>query len=91
MQKKKINYMLTAHHLDDQIENFYIRLSRGSGLHGLSSMKIAEKNKENITMFRPFLTSSKKRLNTLLKKYLHTFVKDPSNTNDRFYDLELEN
>ncbi len=44
-KKNKISYMLTAHHLDDQIENFYIRLSRGSGLQGLSSMKIAEKNK----------------------------------------------
>ena len=64
--------MLTAHHLDDQIENFYIRLSRGSGLQGLSSMKIAEKNKEKITIVRPFLSSSKNRL---LKKYLPHLLK----------------
>ena len=83
-KKNKISYMLTAHHLDDQIENFYIRLSRGSGLQGLSSMKIAEKNKEKITIVRPFLSSSKKTLIQIAKKIFTTFIKDPSNTNDRF-------
>ena len=36
--KKKVKYLVTAHHEDDQIENFFIRLLRGSGLTGLSSM-----------------------------------------------------
>ena len=36
--KKKINYLVTAHHRDDQIEKFFIRLFRGSGLSGLASM-----------------------------------------------------
>ena len=36
--KYKINHLVTAHHQDDQIENFFIRLFRGSGLTGLSSM-----------------------------------------------------
>ena len=36
--KNGIKYLVTAHHLDDQIENFFIRLFRGSGLTGLSSM-----------------------------------------------------
>ena len=35
---KNIKNLITAHHLDDQIENFFIRLLRGSGLTGLSSM-----------------------------------------------------
>ena len=38
-KKKKINAILTAHNLEDQVETFFIRLSRGSGLDGLSSMK----------------------------------------------------
>ena len=34
---KKIDMILTAHHADDLIENFFIRLLRGSGLKGLIS------------------------------------------------------
>ena len=74
-KKNKISYMLTAHHLDDQIENFYIRLSRGSGLQGLSSMKIAEKNKEKITIVRPFLSSSKKILIQILLSMPLSYLK----------------
>ena len=83
-KKNKISSMMTAHHLDDQIENFYIRLSRGSGLYGLSSMKIADKNKDKINIVRPFLSNSKEVLVKIAKKIFKTFVKDPSNINDRF-------
>ena len=41
--KKSIKYVITAHHNDDQIENFFIRLLRGSGLTGLSSMSVNTK------------------------------------------------
>ena len=36
--KNRIKFLLTAHHIDDQVETFLIRLSRGSGIEGLSSM-----------------------------------------------------
>lgn len=81
---KKIPFMLTAHHLDDQIENFYIRLTRGSGLYGLSSMRIHSQNKQGIFVLRPFLNTPKKDLMYVAKKIFKTFVKDPSNTNDKF-------
>lgn len=83
-KKYKIKTMLTAHHLDDQIENFYIRLSRGSGLYGLSSMKIVNKNKEKINIIRPFLFVSKEILVKIAKKIFKNFIKDPSNLDDRF-------
>lgn len=35
INKHKINYLLTAHHLDDSMETFFINLSRGTGISGL--------------------------------------------------------
>ena len=47
-KKNKINTLLTAHNLEDQVETFLIRLSRGSGLRGLSSMNSLSKINNNI-------------------------------------------
>ena len=33
-KKNNINNLLVGHHLDDMVENFIIRLTRGSGLKG---------------------------------------------------------
>src|SRR5210317_943501 len=88
-KKRKANYLLTAHHLDDQVENFYIRLSRGSGLNGLSSMKTIEKNQGNISLVRPLLNCKKKDLEYLAKKIFSQYVKDPSNNNDQFLRVRI--
>ncbi len=34
----KFDYLLTAHHLDDDLETFFINLSRGTGLNGLTGI-----------------------------------------------------
>ncbi|MFL2525609.1 MAG: tRNA lysidine(34) synthetase TilS [Pelagibacteraceae bacterium] len=70
--KKKIKYILLGHHLDDQIENFYIRLSRGSGLTGLSPIKKISKYKRYIFL-RPFLSLGKSQLIKISKNIL-TFI-----------------
>ena len=46
--------MVTAHHRDDQIENFFIRLIRGSGLTGLSSMSSDTDYSDQLKIIRPF-------------------------------------
>ena len=37
MQKNNIKHIIIGHHLEDKLENFIIRLTRGSGLRGLVS------------------------------------------------------
>ena len=45
--KNRVNLVLTAHQKNDLYENFFIRLSRGSGLKGLSSFGETIKEKEH--------------------------------------------
>ena len=58
-KKKKIKVILTAHNFEDQVETFFIRLSRGSGLHGLSSMKEINTITKKIVLVRPLLETKK--------------------------------
>jgi tRNA(Ile)-lysidine synthase len=81
---KKIKYILTAHHSDDQIETFLIRLSRGSGVQGLSSMREATKLNNNTSIIRPLLNFKKKELIYISKKIFGRVFKDPSNNNKKY-------
>ena len=83
-KKCKVSYILTAHHSDDQIETFLIRLSRGSGIQGLSSMKHLTKLKSNVKIFRPLLDLKKKDLVFTAKHIFKKFVNDPSNKDKKF-------
>jgi len=83
-KKKKIKFILTGHHKDDQIETFLIRLSRGSGVQGLSAMSNTTRLNNKIRIFRPFLSESKKNLIFISKKVFGTYIKDPSNENKKF-------
>ena len=76
--------ILTGHHKDDQIEPFLIRLSRGSGVQGLSAMSSTVSLSGKVKIFRPFLSLSKKNLIFIAKKVFGTYVKDPSNSNKKF-------
>ena len=66
-KKLKINYILMGHHKDDLIENFFIRMLRGSGLNGMVSFDEKFEN-EKINIIRPLLKFSKKDLVFISKK-----------------------
>lgn len=87
--KNKVKYLITAHHGDDQIENFFIRLLRGSGLTGLSSMSVRAKYNNNLKIIRPFLSLEKKDLKYVTLNYFKTYIKDPSNNNEKFLRVRI--
>ena len=86
---KNIKYLVTAHHGDDQIENFFIRLFRGSGLSGLSSMSINSKYNNRLKIIRPFLGFEKKDLKYVALNYFKTYIKDPSNEDEKFLRVRV--
>ena len=90
--KKKICNILTAHHSDDLLENFFIRLLRGSGLKGLTSFsKVKTKIKfdDQTFILRPLINVSKKDLKYISKKTFNFYVNDPSNQSDKFLRSRL--
>jgi len=89
--KHKIKFIITGHHRDDQIETFLIRLSRGSGIQGLSSMSKVTKLDSRTKLFRPLLSENKKDLTFLAKKYYGKIFKDPSNTNQKYLRTNIRN
>ena len=87
--KNKVKYLITAHHGDDQIENFFIRLLRGSGLSGLSSMPEKVKYNKHLKIIRPFLKFEKKDLKYVTLNYFKTYINDPSNKNEKFLRIRI--
>ena len=83
-KKNKINNLLTAHNLEDQVETFLIRLSRGSGLKGLSAMNYLSKIDNKINLYRPLLDTKKFFLIKISKKAFGKYFKDPSNKNSKY-------
>ena len=87
-KKLKINNIILGHHQDDLLENFFIRIFRGSGLKGLISLK--KKNRvSNMNFFRPLLYQKKEDLVFLSNKIFDFYVKDPTNTDEKFLRIKV--
>ena len=88
-KKNNICHLLIGHHIDDLYENFFIRLSRGSGLRGLSSFGELIGVGNNITILRPLMKFEKKELIYISKGVFNFFVEDPSNLNENFKRIRI--
>ena len=89
-QAKKLNIknILTGHHIDDLYENFFIRISRGSGLNGLVSF--SEKTiRDKVNIVRPLISFEKKHLNYITTKVFKSYIEDPSNEDNKFKRVRI--
>eukprot|EP00884_Botryococcus_braunii_P000327 jgi/Botrbrau1/10295/Bobra.0120s0013.4 len=100
-----IDCLLTAHHADDQVETFLMRLSRASGVVGLAAMPVAriiksglwsDDSKEadgleagKLVHIRPLLGCDKSQLEEVCRENNLGFVTDPTNTDCRFLRARL--
>ena len=81
----KTRDVVIAHHGDDQIETFLMRLYRGSGVSGLACMRSVQEMEDGTRRIRPLLEVSKQRLIATCKERSVPYVIDPSNS-DLQYD-----
>lgn len=80
--------LMTAHHLEDQIETFLLRAERGSGLDGLACMNPVF-DLGGVPLLRPLLATSKNRLRASLLESGQTWLEDPSNQNTSYRRVKM--
>ncbi|HPF97662.1 MAG TPA: tRNA lysidine(34) synthetase TilS [Mangrovimonas sp.] len=78
------DYILTAHHADDNLETFLINLSRGTGLDGL--VGIPEKNGK---LVRPLLPFSREEIQIFAGKNQIKWREDSSNASTKYLRNKL--
>jgi len=76
--------LLLAHHGDDQIETFFQRLLRGSGLAGLSAMPAQRALTKGCVLLRPLLGCERQQLEAVAREAGLRWVEDESNQDERF-------
>ena len=86
LEEENLDYVVTAHHLNDELETFFINLSRGSGIKGLSGIP---KNENRI--LRPFLTFSKSEIYAFAEENNIDFREDKSNQKDDYLRNKIRN
>ena len=82
-KKNSIQYLLVAHHRNDQAETFLLRLERGSGIDGLSSMDYKAFS-HGICILRPLLDFSRSDIEKYAKFHQLKWIEDESNQNLKY-------
>ena len=79
IENYKFNYVLTAHHADDNLETFLINLTRGTGLEGLTGIPEINGN-----IVRPLLKFSRDEVLSFAKQNKITWREDKSNASTKY-------
>ena len=75
--------LVTAHHLNDQTETFFLALKRGSGLQGLGAMQ-QRSVLFGMPILRPLLGFTRPQLENYAQKEKLNWITDESNKDNRF-------
>jgi tRNA(Ile)-lysidine synthase len=79
LETEEYDYILTAHHADDNIETFLINLVRGTGLGGLTGIPA-----QNEHVIRPLLIFSREEIAEYAKLNTIDWREDSSNASDKY-------
>ncbi|WP_212113311.1 tRNA lysidine(34) synthetase TilS [Candidatus Shikimatogenerans silvanidophilus] len=87
LKKKKYDFILLGHNLDDSIETFFINLFRGTGIKGL----IGIQNKIKKKIVRPLLIFNKKEIKNYAYLSKIKYIEDKSNKKNKFFRNKIRN
>ncbi len=79
LNEHNFDFILTAHHLDDNLETFIINLSRGTGLDGLTGIP-----SQNDKIIRPLLPFSREEIENYANENGIQWREDSSNASDNY-------
>ncbi|HRX29495.1 MAG TPA: tRNA lysidine(34) synthetase TilS [Saprospiraceae bacterium] len=85
-KENNYRYILTAHHLDDVLETMLMNQMRGSGLHGLLSLKA-----KNLDIRRPLLCFDKQEIVDYARLYNVPYREDSSNLQNDYERNKVRN
>jgi len=85
-KKEKLEFLVTAHHLNDQLETFIINLSKASGINGLGGIP----SNDNYIL-RPLLNFSKKEIYQFAEDNTIEFREDLSNKKSDYLRNKIRN
>ncbi len=82
-QLNEYGVLLTAHHLDDQVETVLANLFRGSGVHGLKGI-VKKRDLGRGQVWRPLLHTQKEALHRYASSRRLHWIEDPANEDHRY-------
>jgi tRNA(Ile)-lysidine synthase len=82
--ENQLDYLLTAHHLDDSLETFLINLTRGTGIEGLTGIPQLNQN-----IVRPLLIFSRDEIVAYAKENEIAWREDSSNSSTKYLRNKL--
>ncbi len=85
-EKENLEFLVTAHHLNDQLETFIINLSKASGIKGLSGIPANDHK-----ILRPLLHFSKEEIYDFAKKNNIEYREDLSNKKNDYLRNKIRN
>jgi tRNA(Ile)-lysidine synthase len=79
LESENFDYILTAHHADDNLETFIINLTRGTGLDGLTGIP-----EQNDKIIRPLLPFSRDEILQYAQENKIEWREDSSNASNKY-------
>ncbi|MDR0441412.1 MAG: tRNA lysidine(34) synthetase TilS [Candidatus Accumulibacter sp.] len=79
-----VDWLVLAHHRDDQAETVLLNLLRGAGVAGASGMRIARTQVSGPVLARPFLGIARSVLLDYARAWGLSWIEDESNDDPRF-------